>query len=98
MAGEKVCQSIGWPVLWLTCQPYVTDLDFELAALPTETIRFLSEAMPVTATEEGSTQDGKRYNCEWLPVMHSGNQLTRLQSKHILSRHSQTDDALSSPA
>lgn len=57
MAGEK---------------PYVTDLDFEYAHLPKETVRFLQEAMPETSElpelEEGMERPAngttKAYDCE----------------------------------
>lgn len=57
MAGEK---------------PYVTDLDFEYAHLPKETVSFLQEAMP-EASELPELEEGierrangttKAYDCE----------------------------------
>ena len=41
-------------------QPFVTEIDFRQARLPTETIRFLEEVMPRTSSTET-----KEYDCEF---------------------------------
>jgi hypothetical protein len=54
----------------------VTDLDFQYASLPKETIRFLEEVMPAATTADGddphhvnengsgSGMSGRTYDCE----------------------------------
>lgn len=40
-------------------QPFVTDIDFQQARLPKETIRFLEQIMP-----KDETSQVKEYDCE----------------------------------
>ena len=63
MAGDKV--SLRPPCTELTSQPYVTELDFQHASLPTETMRFLQEVMPGREGEEEVADGGNTcYDCE----------------------------------
>lgn len=56
---------------WLTTvQAYVTDIDFQEAHLPRETIRILGEVMPIAPVlgNGGASMvngSGKQYDCEW---------------------------------
>ena len=69
MAREKVSAATAADLglMRLFWQPYVTELDFRYASLPSETIKFLEEAMPVSGGVEGAVVngDGRCYDCEW---------------------------------
>lgn len=65
LAGEKVHSFYHRSDWKLILQPYITELDFKFASLPPETVRFLSEVMPVTEQDpDQSDGSSHAYDCK----------------------------------